>query len=71
MTKFILLMYMCSSIAQQCIEGDSPQKYFSSYRDCAIYGYQHSIKVLNGMKEEDINTYRTTVLFECREVSTT
>ena len=71
MTKFILFMYVCSSIAQQCIQGDSPKQYFNSYRDCAVYGYEFSIKVLNNMEEIDVNRYRTTVLFECREEATT
>ena len=71
MSKFMIVMYMCSAIAQQCIQADTPQLIFDSYKECAIHGYEYSARVLTNMSKEDVNSYRTTILFECREEATT
>tara|TARA_R100000234_G_scaffold31281_1_gene18400 strand:+ start:477 stop:692 length:216 start_codon:yes stop_codon:yes gene_type:complete len=71
MTKFIIFVWMCSSVAQQCIPGVVTQKVFDTYKDCAVFGYDYSSKILGNMSVEDMEKYRTTVLFECREDITT
>ena len=38
MTKFVLFMWMCSSVAQQCIPGMLPQTVFDTYKDCVVFG---------------------------------
>ena len=71
MTKFIIFVSMCSSVAQQCIPGVVTQKVFDNYKECAVFGYDYSSNVLNNMSTEDMEKYRTTILFECREDITT
>ena len=77
MTKFIIFVWMCSSVAQQCIPGVVTQKVFDNYilsyikYERAVFGYDYSSNVLNNMSTEDMEKYRTTILFECREDITT
>ena len=71
MTKFIIFVWMCSSVAQQCIPGVVTQKVFDNYKECAVFGYDYSSNVLNNMSTEDMEKYSTTILFECREDITT
>ena len=71
MTKFIIFVWMCSSVAQQCIPGVVTQNVFDNYKECAVFGYDYSSNVLNNMSTEDMEKYRTTILFECREDITT
>ena len=71
MTKSIIFVWMCSSVAQQCIPGVVTQKVFDNYKECAVFGYDYSSNVLNNMSTEDMEKYRTTILFECREDITT
>ena len=49
MTKFIIFVWMCSSVAQQCIPGVVTQKVFDNYKECAVFGYDYSSNVLNNM----------------------
>ena len=71
MTEFIIFVWMCSSVAQQCIPGVVTQKVFDNYKECAVFGYDYSSNLLNNMSTEDMEKYRTTILFECREDITT
>ena len=71
MTKFVLFMWMCSSVAQQCIPGVLPQTVFDTYKECAVFGYDYSSKVLNNMSVEDMEKYRTSIILQCREDATT
>ena len=52
MTKFILLMWLCSGVAQDCKPIITPYTIFNSYRECSIYGYQHTVDILTKMSEE-------------------
>ena len=70
MTKFIIFVWMCSSVAQQCIPGVVTQKVFDNYI-LSYIKYEYSSNVLNNMSTEDMEKYRTTILFECREDITT
>jgi len=51
MTKFILLMLVCS---------------FDSYRDCSLYGYQHTVDILTKMPEKEIEKWRIHTRFSCK-----
>ena len=68
MTKFILLMYLCSNIPGNACQQFQP-KYteFNSYHHCAIYGYKYSVELLESFNSEFINEYRVFTAFDCEE----
>ena len=46
MTKFILFMWLCSGVANDCQRIIIPYTTFDSYRECSLYGYQHTVDIL-------------------------
>ena len=59
---FIFSLVVCSAIEQKCIPITTATKVFETYRDCALYGYQHSHDLLN---EKQVYT-----TFVCKPTST-
>ena len=70
MTKFILFMWLCSSVATDCQRIITPYTTFNSYRDCAIFGYQHTVDILTKMHEGEIERWRIHTQFACKEEKT-
>ena len=69
MVKFILIMYLCSGVANDCRRIPTALTAFDSYRDCGIYGYQHTVNVLKAMPEEYVNEWKIYTRFKCQENS--
>jgi len=70
MTKFILLMFICSNIAgNECKLIPTPQKTFDTYHECAYFGYDHSSELLREFSPNFVDTYRTYTVFSCTEQS--
>jgi len=68
MTKFILLMLVCSNIpGNDCKPIPTPITEFNSYHHCAIYGYKYSVELLENFSPEFINQYRVFTSFDCKE----
>tara|TARA_R100001244_G_scaffold70700_1_gene57335 strand:- start:981 stop:1199 length:219 start_codon:yes stop_codon:yes gene_type:complete len=69
MIKFVLIMYLCSGVANDCRRIPTALTAFDSYRDCGIYGYQHTVNVLKAMPEEHVNEWKIYTRFKCQENS--
>ena len=54
MIKFILLMWLCSGVANDCQRIVVPYTTFDSYRECSIFGYQHTVDILTKMPDTEI-----------------
>ena len=67
MTKFILFMWLCSGMAQDCQRIVTPYITFDSYRDCSLYGYQHTVDILTKMSEEKADKWQIHTRFSCKE----
>ena len=70
MTKFILFMWLCSGMAQDCQRIVTPYITFDSYKDCSVYGYQHTVDILTKMPETEINKSHIHTQFMCKEEKT-
>ena len=67
MIKFILILYLCSSITGECFTN----RYVSEHTDhysCVKNGYVQSYKTLNTLDIEDINLRKLAIKFECKEM---
>jgi len=69
MTKFVLILYMCSMITQQCNNGLHINQEFNSHYNCAIAGYDMASKIMENMDTKIINDNRLAIKFECRSIS--
>jgi len=71
MTKFILLMFICSHVVgNDCKTIPTPIIEFNTYHECAIYGYNYSATLLADMSADFVDTYRAFTMFDCKESST-
>ena len=68
MTKFILIMFICSNIpGNSCKLIPAPIQYFDTYRECAVYGYEYSFNMLKDFNVNAVNEYRMYTAFNCKE----
>ncbi len=65
--KFILTMYICSAIAQQCSPGILKPTEYKDWNDCLQNGYSESQMIFNNYTIEEINKYQILTKFTCIE----
>ena len=74
MTKFVLVMYLCSTITGICPSSSIPGYTFDNHYDCVVTGYRvahNTFKSLDEIEEFDkeyVETNRIVVKFECRAI---
>ena len=68
MTKFILLMVVCSGIpGNDCKPIPIPVKEFNTYHECIYYGYDYSNALLKSIGDESVSEYEMYTKFSCKE----
>jgi|TARA_R110002020_G_scaffold101363_2_gene238882 hypothetical protein len=71
MTKFILIMIICSGIpGNECKPMPTPFYEFKTYSECILYGYDHSSEILRAMGQDFVEEHRAFTAFDCKEQST-
>jgi len=71
MTKFILIMFICSGVpGNDCKPMSTPINEFDTYHECVIYGYDFSTTLLKDMNPDFVDQYKAFTAFNCRENST-
>ena len=72
MTKFILLMIMCSGIpGNECNPIPTPINEFDKYHKCIIYGYDYSSELLKTFDTKSVDEYEMFTAFDCKIQTTT
>ena len=68
MTKFILLMVVCSGIpGNDCKPISTPIVEFGTYHECIYYGYDYSNVFLKSMGDKIVNEYEMYTKFSCKK----
>ena len=68
MTKFILLMLVCSQIpGNECKPIPTPVKEFDTYHECAYFGYDYSSILLKEMTTATVDEYEIYTKFSCKK----
>jgi len=68
MTKFILLMLICSGIpGNDCKEIRPPTIEFNTYHECIYFGYDYSSILLKEMSIEIVDKYEIYTRFDCKK----
>ena len=66
MTKFVLILWMCSSIpGNECVKIPTPQILFNDYSSCIVYGYDYSHKLMASFDPEWTNSMKAYTKFSC------
>ena len=72
MTKFVLLMIMCSGIpGNDCKPIPTPINEFDKYHKCIIYGYDYSSELLKTFDTKSVDEYEMFTAFDCKKQTTT
>ncbi len=73
--KYVLILYMCSMISNQCPSSTISGYQFNTYFDCVNAGYGVAQQTYNNLKEledwdkQHINENKIVIRFECKEVN--
>ena len=71
MTKFILLMLVCSQHPGNYFKHITPPIVeFGTYHECAYFGYDYSSTLLKSMSSNTVDEYRMFTAFNCSENTT-
>jgi len=71
MTKFILIMIICSGIpGNECRPIPTPITEFEEYHECIIYGYDYSSELLKTFDPKTINEFEMFTAFDCKQNTT-
>jgi hypothetical protein len=71
MTKFILLMLICSGIpGNECKPMATPFYEFETYSQCILYGYDISGEILRAMGQDFVEEHKAFTVFDCEESTT-
>ena len=74
MTKFVLVLYMCSVLGGNCPSSHYPGYSFNSHVECVEYGYRvaygtfKNLEEMEEMEREYIENSKIVVKFECKEI---
>ena len=74
MTKFVIVLYMCSMLSNNCPSSHFPGYSFNSHSECVEYGYRlaygtfKNLEEMEEMEKEYIENSRIVVKFECRPI---
>ena len=68
MTKFVLLMVICSGIpGNDCKPISTPITEFKTYHECIYFGYDYSSILLKEMTSATVDEYQMYTRFDCKE----
>lgn len=69
MTKFVLVLYLCSYVSGTCVPPyQAPGSYDNIY-NCFLDGYKHSIDKLTELGKDTVNESQLFIRFICREIN--
>jgi hypothetical protein len=74
MTKFVLVLYLCSQLSGQCPSSHYPGYSFDTHTACVEYGYRAAYGTFNQLEKHEefskeyIENSRIAVRFECKAV---
>ena len=74
MTKFVLVLYLCSQLSGQCPSSHYPGYSFDTHAACVEYGYRAAYATFNQLEKHEefskeyIENSRIAVRFECQAI---
>ena len=63
--KFLLVLTVCSAIAEVCLPPAEMWPLYDSHYDCATAGYLNAMGLMRELGEDDVNRSQITVQFKC------
>jgi len=75
MTKFVLIMYLCSTITGMCPFSSIPGYTFDNHYDCVVTGYRVAHNTFKGLEQTEeidrkhVEREKLVIKFECKPVN--
>ncbi len=73
MTKFILMLYVCTSVTGnlKCTQDAVMPFEYDEYSTCVLYGYVHARNhLMQNYTVDEVNMDKVAIRFECKELKT-
>jgi len=68
MTKFILVLQICSALYTPCLHPIQDPTLYDTWQNCGIAGYEQGLDVFKSLESKTIEDSRIYVKFKCEEV---
>ena len=69
--KILLILYMCSMSTGACLPPYEWPIHFEDSYSCSIAGYKEAGDKLKEIGPEEVNKYKISITFDCKEIATT
>jgi len=69
--KFLLTLFLCSTVAGECMPPYQWPQAFKDEYDCMLFGYKEASKKLTEMGRDDVNEYQMWIKFTCTKLTQT
>ena len=69
MTKYILVLIICSMNTNTCIPPQIMPTHYSNIYECFLDGYEQSKNKMIEIGKEEVSKHRISIRFTCREVN--
>ena len=68
--KIILVMFICSGVAQNCIPPVTSSEVYKDEYSCMMAGYTTAASMTQDMGREEVNKHNIYIKFECHKSDT-
>jgi len=68
--KFLLIIYICSTVTQDCTEAIKIYPLYNSHYDCSLGGYFRGLSITTELGKKEVNKSKVFVSFQCQELVT-
>ena len=68
--KFILVIFLCSFIDNQCLPPQEIKHEYNSWKECTLAALEISKEIMLLQEEEFVNKNKVATKFVCKEIST-
>tara|TARA_R100000664_G_scaffold33333_1_gene50202 strand:+ start:71 stop:283 length:213 start_codon:yes stop_codon:yes gene_type:complete len=69
--KFLLTLFLCSTVAGECMPPYQWPEAFKDEYDCMLFGYEEASKKLIEMGRDDVNKHQMWIKFTCTKLTQT
>ncbi len=69
--KFLLVVHVCSIVAQNCMEGIKVYPMYDTFHQCTIAGHVRSMGIVSEMGQDLVDRTKTVIHFDCESIELT
>jgi uncharacterized protein YjfI (DUF2170 family) len=67
MTKFVLILALCSNVHSACMSPVQDAKAYDTFRECILQAYDQSLKILTSIDIKEVDGKELYTKFICKD----